>query len=242
MTHLMRATIAAGLLVVLCPGGLLAAPVKPCELMKALSSSDARTGREAITRCVERGSAMAVPLVCFMGGKMTGVPRPTDAGKARTEEALVGIGGGAVPGILQYLASQDEELRTRLVRTLGRIVDPRREAPIRGLWKTEPSDRVRAVLVPGYVSLSRPRSEAMPALRERLPAAGARERVALGAQVALFGSNADLTAVLRQVKAADRAGFATAVVAEARHLRALRFPGVTAELVERAVRRLRTAG
>lgn len=147
--------------------------LKPCDLMKMMMNADQQIARQGIDGFVKLGQMGAVPLLCFLSGQAPGAPAATGQGKSNAEKALVKIGSAAVPAIVERLGTSDEEFRTRLVRVLGQIRDPRITQPLMNLWKSEKSDRVRRMLVDSLARILKP-GELLPLLRERIPLPGPR--------------------------------------------------------------------
>ncbi|NSW57987.1 MAG: HEAT repeat domain-containing protein [Armatimonadetes bacterium] len=175
-----------------------AQPMKPCDLMKMMMSDDQDVVKQGIDGFVSLGKMGAVPLVCFISGQAPGAPVATEQGKSNAEKALVKIGSAAVPAIIERLGSSDEEFRTRLVRVLGQIRDPRITQPLMNLWKSEKSDRVRRMLVGSLARVLKP-GALLPLLRERIPAAGPQELRALAGQLALQARTIDLGKVIARI-------------------------------------------
>lgn len=201
------------------PALLQADAVKPCDLMKMLSSTDPETVERGIRGFVDMGENAATPLVCFLAGKAPGFPNAPEYARRNGEEALVRIGSPVVPPLLGHLNTPDESLRARLVRVLGRIKDVRRDKPLMALWTSEKSDRVRAALVGAIVALKSTLEEALDLLRARVPTAANRELTALCVQFAMHGTDRDLEAVLERVGPARRSAFITGVVRELKELK-----------------------
>ncbi|MBP8953704.1 MAG: HEAT repeat domain-containing protein [Armatimonadetes bacterium] len=197
MQKLNRLYIAAlGLALVCCVA--TAQPLKPCDLMKMMMNADQDVAQQGIDGFVKLGQMGAVPLVCFISGQAPGAPAANEQGKSNAEKALVKIGAAAVPAIIERLGSSDEEFRTRLVRVLGQIKDPRIAQPLMNLWKREKSDRVRRMLVSSLARTLKP-GELLPLLRERIPAAGPQELRALAGQLALQARTIDLGKVIARI-------------------------------------------
>lgn len=175
-----------------------AQPLKPCDLMKMMMSADQQVVRQGIDGFVKLGQLGAVPLLCFISGQAPGAPAANAQGKSNAEKALVKIGSAAVPAIVERLGTSDEEFRTRLVRVLGQIRDPRITQPLMNLWKSEKSDRVRRILVDALGRMLKP-EDLLPLLRERIPAAGPQELRALAGQLALHARTIDLGRVLARI-------------------------------------------
>lgn len=212
-----RSALAVLALALVCSAAT-AEPVKPCELMKMMMSSDQAVVKQGVGGFVELGRMGAVPLVCFISGQAPGAPVANEQGKRNAEEALVKIGAAAVPAILERLATRDEEFRTRLVRVLGQVRDPRIGAALMNLWRSEESDRVRRALVHAVAGHTGKPQDLLRLLRERIPAAGPQELRALAGELALRAKTVDLTKLLARVPAAQMKQFGLDVVADLKAL------------------------
>jgi len=191
--------------------------LKPCDLMKMLSSEDEAEGRKGIEGFVQMGPMAAVPLVCFISGTAPGCPNPPDLARSRGEQALVKIGSAAMPALLERLGAKDEQFRTRLVRVLGQIKDVRREQALRALWKTEKSDRVRGALAGALMALGKP-DKGLPILRRRIPVARLRELQGLLGQFAMYGADEDMQATLSRVPQTKHATVIAGVVSDLKRI------------------------
>lgn len=196
---------------------LWAEPVKPCELMKMLQSQDETVAQRGIDGFLQMGQMAAVPLVCFISGTAPGALNPNELGRRRGEEILIKLGSAAVPAALERLATQDDGFRTRLVRILGRVTDPRGAAALARLWNSETSDRVRGALAQTAAAYLKP-EEVLEKLRTRIPAAGPRELRGLAHQLLLLAKPIDVGKVLARIPTSQIQSFASDVIAELQRL------------------------
>ena len=223
----------------------LAQPVKPCDLMKLMLDPDEATAQRGIDGFLQMGAMGAVPLVCFTAGKAPGCPDPTPLGKLRGEEALVRIGSGAVPAVLARLNTTDKEYQSRLVRVLAGIKDVRREQPLKQLWPTEKSDRVRAALVHAMMQIhvdGSKKQKGLELLRERIAKAKVRELRALAMQFAVHGTDQDLAKVLASDDAGKRDEFISATIKEMKQIQAIVFRKLSEKLMKQALDRIEAPG
>ena len=211
--------------------GVGAQQMKPCDLMKLMLKEDEDEAKKGVDGFVRMGGRGALPLVCFVSGNAPGAPPATDLGKYRGEQALVKIGVGGLPVILDRLTTKDDEARARLIVVLATIRDAQREAPLTKLWASEKSDRVRGALVHAtmqiHVDRAKPEDKeaasqnlekGLQLLRERTAKAKQRELRALAIQFAMRGTDDDLQSVLQRVEKPQRKEFVTKAIAELRSL------------------------